>query len=119
MDNAFEDIKRIYTNRYRECKGKVLAKDLNDFSNKISGAIMNALNKTDFGQSLVDDLLGESLRKNPNLTPGEWSVIKARLMIFLFHLIMEECPVLKHEYALHTYDALRKETANDTAPEKD
>lgn len=119
MDSCFEDIKRIYINRFRETHGKVLASSLDEFTGKVTSAIMKALNTTDFGQSMVDDLLGESLRKNPDMTPEEWSDIKARLMVFLFHLIMAECPPLKHEFAMHTYDALRKETGNDCPSEKD
>ena len=109
MNNAFEDIKRIYTNRYRECKGKVLAKDLNEFTNKVVNVISDALNATVIGQQLVDDLREAELKKNPDMDEGDWCNAKARLLTFLFHLVLTECPVLKHEYALHTYDALRKE----------
>ena len=107
--DSFEDIKRIYTNRYSQCKGKVLASNLDDFTNKVTTVIMNTLNKTDFGLDLVDDLRADALRRNPDLTQEEWSDIKARLLVFLFYLLMEECPVMKHELAIHTYDALRKE----------
>ena len=105
----FEDIKQIYVNRYRECKGKVLAKDLGEFTAKIIDVIADALNTTTVGQQLVDDLREAELKKNPGMTEEDWSNAKARLMTFLFHLIMTECPLMKHEYALHTYEALRKE----------
>ena len=106
---SFEDIKCIYINRYSQCKGKVLASDLGDFTNKVTTAIMNALNGTDIGRDLVNDLREELLKKNPDMLPEEWSDAKAKLMTFLFYLIMEECPIMKHELAIHTYDAMRKE----------
>lgn len=109
LSYTFEDIKCFYVNHYSERDGKVLAKDLDDFTDKVTTAIMDALNGTDVGRDLVDSLHADVLKKNPDLTQEEWSDIKARFMVFLFHLIMSECPVLKHEFAIHTYDALRKE----------
>ena len=106
---SFEDVKRIYINRYSQCKGKVLASNLDEFTSKVTTVIMDTLNGTDIGRDLVSDLREELLKKNPNMLPEEWSDAKARLMTFLFYLIMEECPVMKHELAIHTYDALRKE----------
>ena len=107
--SAFEDIKRDYTNRFHESKGKILASDLDEFTNKVTSVIMDVLNNTVFGRDLVSDLREDNLQKNPNMTQEEWSDIKAKLIVFLFYLIMENCPQMKHEFALHTYDALRKE----------
>ena len=103
---SFEDIKRIYVNRWRECKGKVLAGHLDEFTGKILNAITEALNTTIEGRQIVSDLHEEELRRNPLLTDQEWSTIKAQFMVFLFHQIMTECPLMKHEFALHVYDAL-------------
>lgn len=107
--NAFEDIKREYVNRYSETGGVILAQDYESFVHKMLSALQTALNDS----GICDDLLGESFKRNPDMTPDEWSQIKQQFMVFMFHQALTECPQLKHEMAVHLYNELRKENTHD------
>ncbi len=108
--DPFEDVRREYVNRYRETHGILLANDYDSFVNKMLDAIQITMNESDVGQEIIDEALGVALARN--LTPEQWSLQKANLMIVLFCMALDACPFLKHEMAHHLYNELRKE-AND------
>lgn len=104
MINCFEDIKREYVNRYSETGGILLGNSFDDFVSKVLSAEQIALNESE----ICDELLAESFKRNPNMTPEEWSSIKQQFMVFIFYMIMSECPQLKNEMARHLYKKIRR-----------
>ena len=74
-----------------------LAKNYNEFVTKIIGTEMDALNSEE-GQGYIKTLLDESLKKNPNLTPAEWSKIKQEFILYLFGQVVSKNPSLMKEF---------------------
>lgn len=74
-----------------------LAKNYNEFVTKIIGTEMDALNSEE-GQGYIKTLLDESLKKNPNLTPAEWSKIKQEFILYLFEQVVSKNPSLMNEF---------------------
>lgn len=85
-----------------------LAANSTEFVEKVSGALLEALN-ADAGQGMVARLLAQSLEKNPGLTPDEWAQIKQGFFAFMFQQALKEQPELMAEYAGHIYRELRGE----------
>ena len=107
MDNPFEDIKREYVNRYSETGGILLADNYDQFVDKMLRAIMTALNEDYYIRQLIDREMVVAIADGKS--PAEWSDTKARLLKTIFFLVLDECPQLKHEFAVHLYNELRKE----------
>ena len=74
-----------------------LAKNYDEFVTKIINTEMAALNSEE-GQGYIKALLDESLKKNPNLTPAEWSKIKQDLILFMFKEVVGKNPSLLKEF---------------------
>ena len=108
---SFEDVKREYMNHYSDRQGRVLANDLSQFLAKMTTVIISALVDTPEGRELMDDAIGYAA--DNAWTQEQWADFKPKLIVFLFHLLLMECPVLKHELALHLYDELRKDDTHD------
>ena len=106
MDNAFEDVKREYVNRYSETHGILLADSYDEFVAKILTAIMTALNEDYEIRKILDREMQRAIEDGK--TPAEWSEEKQKILITLFFLSLDECSYLKHEFAHHLYNELRK-----------
>ena len=74
-----------------------LAKNYDEFVTKIINTEMEALNSEE-GQGYIKALLDESLKKNPNLTPAEWSKIKQDFILFMFKEVVGKNPSLMSEF---------------------
>ncbi len=74
-----------------------LAKNYDEFVTKIINTEMAALNSEE-GQGYIKALLDESLKKNPNLTPAEWSKIKQDFILYLFQQVVSKNPSLMKEF---------------------
>ena len=74
-----------------------LAKNYDEFVTKIINTEMAALNSEE-GQGYIKALLDESLKKNPNLTPAEWSKIKQNFILFMFKEVVGKNPSLMSEF---------------------
>lgn len=74
-----------------------LANNYNEFVTKIIGTEMDALNSEE-GQGYLKTLLDESLKKNPNLTPAEWSKMKQEFILYLFEQVVSKNPSLMKEF---------------------
>ena len=77
-----------------------LAKNYDEFVTKIINTEMAALNSEE-GQGYIKTLLDESLKKNPNLTPAEWSKIKQEFILFMFKEVVSKNPSLMSEFVGH------------------
>lgn len=111
MDNAFEDVKREYVNRLSETHGICLARNYDEFVEKVMVAAITALNETPEGRSLMDDAVRLALAKG--LTPEQWRDQKIAIIRMLFFVALDSCSYLKHEFAHHLYNELRKENHNE------
>lgn len=89
------------------------AKNFTEFTEKSISALCTALNDTEAGKQLMDDLLKQSLKKNPALTQDEWSKIKQDFLTFCFFAAVQESPDAMHELAGHVYNELNGEKEND------
>ena len=85
-----------------------IANNFNGFVDVVSEAIRTVMN-TEIGQKMTEDLLRQTLEKNPNLTGSEWKKIKSEFMTFLFCQFVMETPDAMKELAEHTYNELNKE----------
>lgn len=85
----------------------MIAKDFNDFTEKVVSAEQAALN-SDVGQQLTKQLLQMKLTQNPNMTAEEWSKTKQEFMVFIFHEVLKSKPELIQEMGSHLYDKLNK-----------
>lgn len=74
-----------------------LAKNYDEFVTKIINTEMAALNSEE-GQGYIKALLDESLKKNPNLTPAEWSKIKQEFILFMFKEVVSKNQSLMSEF---------------------
>lgn len=74
-----------------------LAKNYDEFVTKIINTEMAALNSEE-GQGYIKTLLDESLKKNPDLTPAEWSKIKQDFILFMFKEVVSKNPSLLNEF---------------------
>lgn len=84
----------------------MIAKNFNDFTEKVVSAEQTVLN-SDIGQQLTNQLLQMKLEQNPNMTAEEWSKTKQEFMVFIFHEIIKSKPELMQEMGSHLYDKLR------------
>lgn len=85
----------------------MIAKDFNDFTEKVVSAEQVALN-SEVCQHLTQKLLQMKLTQNPNMTADEWSKTKQEFMVFIFHEIIKSKPELMQEMGGHLYDKLTK-----------
>lgn len=74
-----------------------LAKNYDEFVTKIINSEMDALNSEE-GQGYIKALLDETLKKNLNLTPAEWSKIKQNFILYLFQQVVGKNPSLMSEF---------------------
>lgn len=100
FENYFEDVKRELVN------GHPFATSYDEFVAKMLSAIQEALNSP-AGQDLIDPLLADAIRSG--MAPEEWQKHKVNIMMVIFFLTLDECPMLKHEMSRHLYNELRKE----------
>ena len=107
MSNAFEDVKLWYVNHFRETHGICLADNYDEFVTKMLTAIMNALNEDYEIRRILDREMQSAI--SAGKTPAEWNQKKVNLLITMFFLALDECSYLKHEFAHHLYNELRKE----------
>lgn len=84
----------------------MIAKSYNEFVDKASDAIRQALN-TEKGQEITKDLLARALKENPGMTPEEWKKMKSEFMTFIFAMFVKETPEAMEELATHVYNELR------------
>ena len=89
------------------------AQNFTEFTEKSISALCMALNDTETGKQLMDDLLKQSLEKNPALTQDEWSKIKQDFLTFCFFAAVQESPEAMHELAGHVYNELNGGKEND------
>lgn len=54
------------------------------FADKVGHALKDALNNTDAGKAFTQELLRQSLAKNPHLTAEEWHEIKEGFLTVAF-----------------------------------
>lgn len=107
MQNYFEDVKREYVNHISETGGKVFARNYDEFVSKLLACIQEALNTTDAGPMILDEALGRAISEG--WSAERWQQCKVDTLKMIFFLVLDECPQMKHEFALHLYDSLRKE----------
>ena len=105
-ENPFEDVKREYVNHYSETGGKVFARDYHEFVTKLMTCIQEAMNTTEAGPMILDEVLCRSILEG--WSDERWQKCKVDTLKMLFFLVLDECPWLKHEFAMHLYDELRK-----------
>lgn len=74
-----------------------LAKNYDEFVTKIINSEIDALNSEE-GQGYIKTLLDEALKKNPDLTPAEWSKIKQNFILYLFQQVVSKNPSLMSEF---------------------
>lgn len=89
------------------------ASNFTEFVDKSLSALMSALNDTETGQQLIDDLLRQTLERDPNTTPEQWAKIKQDFLTFCFFSAVKESSEAMHELAGHVYNELRGESNND------
>lgn len=106
-DSVMHDFDMMMVNRWPNG----IADNYTDFVNRIIDACQIALNESDIGQELVDNLLADAIRNH--ITPEEWQQKKVDLLKFCFFFTVREIPKLKQEMAHHLYHELRKENHND------
>lgn len=68
-----------------------LAKNYNKFVTKIINSEIDALNSEE-GQCYIKALLDEALKRNPDLTPAEWSKTKQNFILYLFQQAVGKNP---------------------------
>ena len=90
MENIFEDIKREYVNRYSETGVILLARNYEEFVLKMVACIRISLDDVKY---LLPELTDEQ---------------RTEYIKILFFVVLDECPQLKHELAVHMYNELRK-----------
>ena len=74
-----------------------LAKNYDEFVTKIINSEIDALNSEE-GQGYIKALLDEALKKNPDLTPAEWSKKKQNFILYLFQQVVGKNPSLMSEF---------------------
>lgn len=84
----------------------MIANNSTEFINKAEAAIREVLNGKE-GQQIVNTMLAEALKKNPNMPPEEWTQMKRQLMTFIFAMFMKENPQAMRELGTHVYNELR------------
>lgn len=82
------------------------ASNFTEFTEKSISVLCTALNDTETGKQLMDELLKRSLEKNPTLTQDEWSKIKQDFLTFCFFAAVHGSPEAMHELAGHVYNEL-------------
>ena len=84
----------------------MLAKNYADFQSKVINAITESLNLPE-NKGISDDLLKQSLEKNPKMTPEEWNKTKADFLVFVFTEVLKRNKSLNDEFCGHLYRELR------------
>lgn len=85
----------------------MIAKNLDEFSDRMATAIMNGLNKSE-GQLLTRELLKKKLEENPNMTEAEWAKCKQEFMAFVFASMIKASPDLMKELSEHVWEELQE-----------
>lgn len=93
----FEDVKRELIN------GKKFANNYDEFVNRMLTCIQTGLNET----SVPDELLNIALRKG--MTPEQFQHEKVNVMVMCFWICLDSCQPLRHEFAMHLYNELRRD----------
>lgn len=86
----------------------MIAENYNDFVDKSMIALMKSLN-SEKGQEMVQSLLQEALKQNPNLTPDEWQKMKQQFMMHCFCEFVKNNPDVMQEMGLHLYNELKQQ----------
>ena len=86
----------------------MIAENYADFQSKLVNAITESLNLPE-NKGISDDLLKQSLEKNPKMTPEEWSKIKADFLVFIFAEVLKRNKSLNDEFCGHLYKELRRQ----------
>lgn len=84
----------------------MIAENYNDFVDKSMIALMKSLNSGK-GQKMVESLLQEALKQNPNLTPDEWGKMKQQFIMHCFYEFVKSNPDVMQEMGLHLYNELK------------
>lgn len=84
----------------------MIAKNFDDFVNKISDAERKVLN-TPVGQEITETLLKMKLEENPNMTPEEWARTKSEFMTFIFAMFVQNTPEAMQELSCHVWNELQ------------
>lgn len=111
IDNPFEELNREYVNHYSETKGIMFADSYDSFVNKLLTVIQYTLNAPGYGRELTEEAYASALRRG--LTDEQWQQEKVQTMRILFFAILDACPLMKHEMAVHLYNELRKDDTHD------
>lgn len=91
---------------------RMIATSLEDFGDKISAAIVTAMN-TEKGQEYTRKILQNALAENPNLTEEDWRGIKQKFMMFMFYQFVGNCPEAMNELGEHVWNKLQEETEDE------
>ncbi len=84
-----------------------IEKSYNGFIDKVSEAERKILN-TSLGQKLINKLLKEKLKQNPDMPSKEWDRVKSELMTFLFVEFVKRTPEAMEEISCHVWEELRR-----------
>lgn len=106
MTEIFEDLNRELINRFRENRGRTFANSFEEFVSKIVHAIETALAEEP-GQETIRSAVFIAMQNGK--TPAEWKQEYINFLELMFFDTLDNCPQLKHEFARHTYDLLRRE----------
>lgn len=90
-----------------------LAKNYDEFVTKIINSEIDALNSEE-GQGYIKALLEEALKKNPDLTPAEWSKIKQNFILYLFQQVVGNNPSLMSEFVGYFGKKTTEQNGEDT-----
>lgn len=83
-----------------------------EFIQKVITAETSALN-SEKGQEILQKLLDEAKKQNPDLTAAEWSEIKKQFLISVFQEILKENPNFMSQFVGLVKNEITKETTDN------
>lgn len=104
-ENPFEDLKRELVNGYSD--RRTFASSYDEFVSRLLYCIQTTLNGTYIGRSCMEDALQKSI--DEQWTAEKWQSFKVNTLRIFFFLVLDNCPLLKHEFSEHLYNELRKQ----------
>lgn len=107
MENPFDDLTIELINHFSDTHGRTFAHSFDEFITKVVHCINQALAETSEGQELIRSSILRSV--SAGKTPEEWKKEYINILAVFFFMILDAVPMLKHEFARHCYDLLRKE----------
>ena len=96
----------------------MIARNLDEFTEKTIDVIVNGLNKTEEGKQIMTALLNEKLANDPDMTPEQWQQVKQQFLVYVFHKLVRENDELMHEMASHFYNEIREKKPEQDPAEK-